>query len=150
MKVEKIVVETEELEITGATLLSVEEAEKLPKRYRKYPYLWWLRSPGTSRDSATDVYRDGSISILGNEVSNEDAVRPALKIENLESSNLKIGDVFVFGEKRFGIIDDNIALCLEDIGTCAFRNGWRAKDANDYEKSDVKKFVDDWFKEATK
>lgn len=149
MKVEKIVTETQDLEIVGATLLTIKETEKLQMRLRQYNNWWWLRSPDDDRSGVAHVHRDGSVYKYGYYVVNAyDAVRPALEIKNLESSAFDVGDVFIFGGKRFEVINSKTAFCLEDIGTCAFREDWRAEDANNYETSDVKKFVDDWFEKA--
>lgn len=155
MKVEKIITEVEDLDIVEATLLAW-EAESLPMRLRQYGNWWWLRVPNAFRNYALNSYAsnvdsDGSVDYSGLGVQFSDvAVRPALKVKNLSFSNLKIGDVFTFGGKRFEIISDEIAFCLDDIGTCAFRKDWQVVDANDYEKSDVKKFVDDWFNRVRK
>lgn len=151
MKVEKIITETQDLEITGATLLSTEEFEQVPQRLRGHSHWYWLRSKGPINSIAASVNIGGFAYDGGRTVyCNSGAVRPALIIENLESSGFQIGDVFIFDGKEFEIIDDDVAFCLEDIGACAFREDWRAEDANDYEKSDVKKFVDDWFMKESK
>ena len=151
MKVEKIITKAEELEITGATLLSIEEAKNLPLRLRQYDDWWWLRSPGYFSFLAAYVHNDGSVDNYGYGVSDSiDAVRPALKIKNLKSSNFQIGDVFIFGDKKFEIMREDYAFCLKNIGYHCFREDRRAIDANQYEKSDVKKFVDKWFKKGCK
>ena len=48
MKAEKIIKTTEsiELDIEEVTLLSVEEAQIVPKNVRAIGSFWWLRSPG--------------------------------------------------------------------------------------------------------
>lgn len=153
MKVEKIVTETQDLEIVDATLLAW-EAEKLPMTLRRYNKWWWLRLPNMLRtysanSYASVIYADGVVDYSGIGVHYGDVtVRPALEIKNLESSAFDVGDVFIFGGKRFEVINSKTAFCLEDIGTCAFREDWRAEDANNYETSDVKKFVDDWFEKV--
>lgn len=152
MKVKKIITSITELDldITGATLLTIKEAEKLPKRLRKYNELrwWWLRSPGYYYRHVAVVDIDGSIYDYGSYVScDRIAVRPVLTISNFKSSDLKIGDIFEFGGKQFEIISNDKAFCLTAIGEYAFRNDWEAQDADDYEKSDVKQFIDKWFKE---
>lgn len=134
------------LEITGATLLSVEEAKQLDKEILKASNSWWLGSRGYNVNNAACVYGDnGYVDDIGNNVEYSFGVRPALIISNLESSSLKIGDSITFGDHDFTIISDKHALCDDIIGRCAFREDWKAKDANDYEASDVKKYVDDWF-----
>lgn len=143
------------LEITEATLLTVEEAKKLPKRLLRHNSWWWLRSPvnyGHRSSYVTyvaTVSDDGSVYDSGIHVSTiGDAVRPALVISNIESSGLKIGDTFEFGGKIFEIISNDKAFCLTDIGTSAFRYGREVDNANDYEKSDIKIFIDEWFEKS--
>lgn len=136
------------LDVTGATLLTAEEAKTLPKEILAIGKWWWLQSPGYCSNHAADVCSDGSVNYHGYGVSSTNAVRPTLEIQNLEASNLNIGDVFRFGNKNFEIISDTKALCTESIGKCFFREDWQAEDANDYETSDVKTFVDDWYHHA--
>lgn len=140
-----------ELNITGATLLSIEEVVALPYYLRAYKNWWWLRSPGRQSYNAVLVNKGGRIYGYGYPVGiDDDAVRPVLQISNLEPTNLKIGDSIFFGEKEFEIISDELAFCKTDIGICCFREDCEAEDANDYEKSDIKKFVDKWFERALK
>lgn len=147
MKVNKIIKSTveEELEITGATLLSIEEAEEsLTEEERKHTCYYWLRSPGFNSSYAAHAYFDGEIDSYGYSVNNALAVRPALQITNLESSNLEIGDTFELGDFEFKVISDNLAwMHKQDIGGYVFNNYFN--NGNDYETSDVKKFVDKWF-----
>ncbi len=136
--------------IKCATLLSVKDAMCLlstaKRRYKRE--WWWLRSSDDNQGRGAFVFEDGSILYYGRCFNlAPHCVRPALII-NIESSNYKLGDTFIFGDKTFKIISDELAFCLEDIGYCCFRADWKAPDANDYEASDVKKFVDIWFKEA--
>ena len=134
------------LDITGITLLSIEEAKALPKKIRDIGKFWWLRSPGNGINSAVYVECDGDVYPCGYNVEKEYGVRPALII-NLESSNLKIGDKFKLAGQTWTVISERYALCDGIIGKHTFRNEWRASDANDYEKSDVKKFLENWARE---
>ena len=148
MNVDKIVTVKEDLDIIGATLLSIEEAKQLPIKLRRYHNWWWLRSPGYFSNYAVLVNSDNSIYGYGGSVDYRDSVvRPALEISILESSNLKIGDQFEFGEKLFQIVSSNLAFCLSDIGKHCFREDWQAQDANIYEKSDVNRYIDEWFEQ---
>jgi len=137
-------------DIAGITLLSIEEAKKLPAKLLNYDsdITWWLRSPGPS-SSVANVVIGGNI---GNDiyasVDRVCEVRPVLQIKDLKSSNLKIGDVFTFGDEEFKVISDKLALCLSDIGRSVFRKNKGAKDANEYRASDVRKYVSDWLNKA--
>lgn len=141
------VVEASDIKITAATLLSTEEAETLlTQEERAYNNWWWLRSPGYFQYYAANVYFDGSVFHGGYGVYDGDGcVRPALNI-NISSSNIKVGDVFMFGGKEFKVISPELAwMHKDDIWRCAFRKERTAPDANVYSASDVKKYVDAWF-----
>lgn len=149
MKVNKIFELTveEKLEFTGATLISIEEAkEYLTKREREYDFWWWLRSPGNNSSSAALVVSGGSIGGGGDYVNYTMAcVRPALQIKKLESSYFEIGDTFKMGDYEFKIISENLAwMYKQDIGCYAFNED--LKKGNNYKTSDVKKFIDKWFR----
>lgn len=133
------------LEITGATLLSTEEARQLDEKILKAPDVWWLRSHGDDDVSAACVNACGYVYDSGYDVRQCFGVRPALKLSNLEGSGLQIGGRFTFGDYNFTIISEKRALCNKIVWRSIFREDGGAKDANDYEASDVKKFVDDWF-----
>lgn len=147
--IRRIIAEEAELEITGATLLTVEEAKKLPSRLRVYKNWWWLKTRGNQNYNVTVVSKFGYINENGVCTDwDKGAVRPALEISHLKLSNLKIGDTFDFGCRRFEIISDNRAFCLEDIGDDYFNHCIEGEldDFNDYEESDIKKkIVDEWF-----
>lgn len=141
------------LKITGATLLSIEEAEALPDHLRRYTNWWWLRSPGIRHIYASYVNCTGYVNFnnYGEFVDDTgSSIRPALKIENLKSTGLKVGDSIIFNDREFEVISDTLAFCKTDIGANWFRKNSEAEDANDYEKSDIKKSVDGWFKKAKK
>lgn len=145
MKVDKITYTQEELEISGATLLSIEEAESLPLHLLEHDNgWWWLRSPSKVPNCVTTVFDDGTINYLGCDVRNQYFLRPALQISNLRS--WKIGDRFRFGNVEFEIISNDIAFCTTDIGRCEFGEvNYITFDANDYETSEAKKHIDAWF-----
>ena len=109
----------------------------------KIPEWWWLRSPGDSQDIAASVNSDGSLS--RNYVDHPyGVVRPALYILD---SDLCRGDKFWLAGHLWTVLSNNIALCDDSVGASCFRKDWRAKDANDYEKSDIRKRLYEWAEE---
>lgn len=76
-------------------------------------------------------------------MSSKFGVRPALGLSNLET--LQPGEKLKFSEQTFTYLGEGLALCDDFIGKYAFRENWKASDANIYETSDVKKYVDEWF-----
>lgn len=132
------------LDIVGATLLSTDEAEALPLRLRQYKSWWWLRSSIPYSDLAACVNYDGSVDCFASYIDDDGSdIRPALQIKNFENSNLEIGDILKFENKEFEIISDTLAFCTTDIGKHRFDT-----DHNNYEKSEVKKYVDEWFEKS--
>lgn len=145
--------------IKGITLLSAEEYEQFKNNIPSLNHSWWLRSPGDNgyakyvQGYAKYVQRGGYVDKYGAPISYQYvAVRPAL-ILNSESSRLKIKDEFKFGKQKWTVISDTYAICNDNIGERCFRAGCRAdwevedangENANDYEKSDVKEFIEDW------
>lgn len=139
-------------DVKGITLLSIEEAKKLPKSILAIDTWWWLRSPGNDvfPVAAAQVDRSGRIELDGTRVDGTFAVRPALKISNL--SNLKIGDVVeCLGMKWYyvgkGEDGDNLILSVEVIGEHCFNAVWEVwKDSvvNEFEGSDIQEYLNDW------
>ena len=129
--------------VTGVTLLSVEEARNLDKEILKADKDWWLRSHGHN-DYAAFVYSDyGDVNAYGNFVNRTLGLRPALEIS--KSSGYKIGESVDFGGHSFTIISDTYALCDDVMGECPFRHDFKADDANEYEASDIKRYIEYWF-----
>lgn len=87
---------------------------------------------------------DGYIYDNGLFVKYAHDIRPTLRVRNLGSLNLKVGTVVRINDCSYYVIPGDMLLSKESIGNCTFREDWWATDANVYEKSDIKKFVDDW------
>ncbi len=148
-KVRKIIHEIQpiDLEVEDITLLSIEEYEAaMAHTVVINNGAWWLRSPVIDDGNAACVVGlDGYVFGDGYDVGSHFGVRPALKV-NLASANLSIGDQIQFNGRTWTMINENTILCDVIVGDTAFRKNSRAKDANDYEKSDVKKWLHAWWK----
>ena len=150
IKADKHITQKIDIDIIGVTLLSAEEAEALPKEIRSIDKYWWLRSPGYFNYLAMYVRGDGSVDYNGDDVNYDGfGVRPALEVGYermcLVNPRLDRGDKINLAGHTWTVISGQYILCDDIIGKCAFRTDWKGSDANDYEKSDVKKFLDDWF-----
>ena len=146
MKVDKIITTTikMDIDIKGITLLSREEytAYKDLMSHDNWIYAnWWLRSPGNSTGTVAVAHDNGWGLITDNIVRNRNAVRPTLLIAN---HNLNTGDNFILADKEWTVISDTLAICNGIIGRYYFRFDWKDDNANDYEASDVKKFLEEW------
>lgn len=137
-------IEIEESDIYNATLLSIEEAKKLPKKVREYDGSWWLRSPGSNIYFAAVVDFSSDLFKYGYNVINDSiSVRPAFTIRGLKSKNLKLySKVFING-KEFIIIGKDTVL-YDDKPIRHYFNKAMGQ-GNDYKTSDIRKFVENDF-----
>ena len=146
MIVEQQITTAKEIEVqfTEITLLSKEEylANKDLISLRSW---WWLRSPYPETSSyAGFVYDDGYISY--DPTGSEDVyVRPALRYD-LKSCNLRPGDKVEIAGYLWTVLRGGLILCDEIAGSVPFRKDYKAEDANIYETSDVKKYIEEWAK----
>lgn len=155
-----------DIEILDVGLLTVEEAEELPKELYESYNRWWVH-PDVNNDSVSLAYADGIGNVfLSDCITRDFSVRPAL---TFNSEILKVGDKFSFtnphGDVRltFTVISENKAFCDISVKEMPYkycyripssemwRDGkWRdvgsgkeipVNELNNYEKSDVYKYL---------
>lgn len=146
----KHIVTTEpvELDIAEVTMLSSEEYLEAKAWIPPIYEYWWLRSLHINNDHMAGVVAaNGRLLGRDTDSSGSFSVRPALRIRNLASQHLKIGDVIELAGYTWTIISDDTAICDVVVGKSCFREDWQAPDANAYDKSDVKKWLENWAKE---
>lgn len=135
-------------DIAEVTLLSKEEFEQYEDVIQKsayWSYWWWLRSPDAH--SACSAAMVNNFGYVDYEFVHNTAgrIRPVLRIPNLRYSNFKIGDRFGFIDNNiWTVISDELALCDNTIGRTCFRANWEAPDANDYNVSNIKYWLEEW------
>lgn len=139
MQIDKVIYKKQKENFEGLTLLSSDEYNKYEDDIPMINKYWWLRSPGYSSDYAPYVRSVGSLYYSSVD-STDGSVRPAL-ILNPESS-LIVGDKFKYYDHNWTVISAKYALCDEEFCCMAFREHWAANDANDYEASDIKLYLD--------
>lgn len=146
MKVNWLVVTKKEadLDIAEVTLLSAEEYEAAKDVIPMRDEFWWLRSPCSEGSNRAGFVDDrGRLDFDG--VDNEYVgVRPALRIRKLRSSNLSRGDKFELARHVWTIVSDSLALCDDIVGYTRFRKDWKDEEANDYESSDIRAWLECW------
>ena len=154
MFAERLIVERVDIPIEGITLLSVEESQKLSKDILHCESDdWWLRSPGNSDDKAAVVRGlDDCVDQDGCSVDDEYGVRPALRVHPFHSNpyGVRIGDTIRLFGYKWTVISDTLLLCNDLVDDIPFRKNGKAEDTNDYEKSDIKKWLENWYKEQSK
>ena len=135
--------------IQEITLLSIEEAERLPKTILGLSSVdsWWLRSPGKENKDAAFVYPDGVIKSSGYIVSyTAYSVRPALRISQFDFSKLKIGDIIECLEQEWYYVGDDLILSKDIISHQCFNKNVYRKEPNKFQGSDIQKYLQNWLK----
>lgn len=120
-------------------LLSAEEYEKYKDKIPHINCWWWLRSPGINSSIAAGVHYDGSVFYHGGSVYSAvgAAVRPVLRIS--DGRKYKIGERVMYYNFPWIIIDKNLAIAEVPIAFHRFD-----EKSNDYENSEIKKFLNNW------
>lgn len=131
-------------DVVSADLLSIEEVENLPKWITANGYVWWLRSLGQLSANIAFVNRGGSVDRFGNHFENSRliTVRPALTVKNLPV--LEIGETVKVLDKSAQYIGNNKVLLCDFLFRSLFD-----EESTDYETSEVKQKIDDWFNAKT-
>ena len=140
-------------------LLTIEEALKLPKEilrcevpkgFNGYTVdekcCWWLRSPGYDKNAAF-VNTNGFINAYGDNVYNECAIRPILRIDQSLLYSLprtKKGYVKCAGIKWIDISSYLGEPCLLKK-KCLEKTDQFDEKTNNYEQSKIKAFLENWF-----
>lgn len=144
MKALKYIPTDIEIEITDISLLTLKEAEKLPKSIREYYNYWWLQTPANDSIFAATVHDDGAVVNHSSFVYyNKNAVRPAITISNLKDLGVSVGDTITIQNKKYVVISDDKVLYDDEIVYHRFDGS-----TSDYEKSEIKKVVDEWLNES--
>ena len=128
------------------TLLSKDEAKKLPKAMRKFDGFWWLMDKGSNWrnwDLAASVNEDGSINSYGSRVDILGRVRPKIVVCDDIVSDLQFGDTTNLLGVEWIFIGDNSLMSKEEIGYSKF-NERASSVSNTYEGSQIQKYLQDW------
>ena len=127
-------------------LLSIEEYEKYKDKIPQINCLWWLRSPGYCQPYASYVGKFDGFPARGCGVSSiERSVRPAVRYDLINSYSIGWIDAlnFFYCGIAWRIIDKDIAIAKEPISIHRFD-----EKSNDYENSEIRKFLLDWHKKT--
>ena len=144
MNVDKIVTSTTtiSLNVTGITLLSVEEYYTNKAVIPVVDGSWWLRLTGGYVDFSAYAYERTQVEEDGRQAGeSEYGVRPVLVVSG---DSLAAGDKIIFRDMTWTKICTGVILCDEIIDYMMFREDLTAMDANIYEASDVKDYLEQW------
>lgn len=122
-------------DIEQITLLTIEQAEKVPKNVLARNDWWWLRTAGQHPNFAAFVDEDGDIYEEGFIVYHAyNGVRPAFRITGV---SLDFNELVYIGKLPCTAIDKDLVLANELI--CDHRFG---RETNDWETSEIKAFIE--------
>ena len=127
--------------ITNVTLLSKEEYEEYKDNIPENGQFWWLRSPGSTATHAAMVHRDNYIVNIN--VNMSMPVRPILECD-LDSTGLQIGNKVRLANRNWTVFNGNMFICDTSVGSSVFNPDQNAEDANVYETSEIKTWLDNW------
>ena len=130
------------MKINEVTLLSIEEYESCKEYIKPLDEWWWLCTLGYNNNfdivCVAPENRYAAFDFA--------SVRPALRV-NPKSTDIVPGKEYQLYGQTWTAISDSLLLCDQGIKQMPFRKDVKAEDANDYEKSDAKRFLDSWAKE---
>lgn len=116
------------------TLLTLEQAEKLPTAMLQRDCWWWLQGPSDLAFVAVAFSYDGSECVYRNVRSDCTGVVPAFQINNLRA---KFGDKVYVGKLCCTVVGDNLVLSDKIVCEHCFD-----KATNDWKKSELKAFIE--------
>ena len=103
---------------------------------------WWLYPSNPIETDDMECVDPIDKEVYGCDVGDDYAVRPVLVVK---SHNFQIDDEVEFGKKLWTYIGGNYLLCNTAFCEMAFK---KDRDSLDYESSDIKKYLDNWLKNA--
>lgn len=113
---------------------------------------YWLSTSGYCASTRNNYVmtvdpHTGEVNEAGFMVRAAFDIRPVLVCSNLMTKH-KIGDKIHFADSNltYTIISETKALADFSLGQMPFRREFHAEDANDFEKSDIKRWLDNWAK----
>lgn len=121
-----------------AELMTISEAQNTDKKLLLNNSHYFLKNQGNDQYSVAYIDYSGWINKYGTSIFNDMAIRPILHILDLNDN--KIGYTFKINKYYFKIINETCAIIQGSLGYNRFDS-----ESNDYEKSEAKQIVDNWF-----
>lgn len=161
---------TDNLGVRKVTLLGTREAMNIEQKHLSNYGCYWLNTAQDETDNPEHnrvicIDGDGKLKLDGQQVDQPLGIRPVIEIANLKFLGKGEGDKIKYAGHDWTIIrigndDPYQALCDDIIGDCAFRDydeidmeagkftkdgkSYPIEELNNYEKSNVKSFVENW------
>lgn len=136
------------IDVKDITLLTLAEYEAY-KEYipRSFDGAWWLRTPAKKPKYAKKPHMcvvDWTL-VDTRPIAESCGVRPAMVFE---ADQIEVGDNFELLDWGWTVIADGLAICDQVVYNSAFQGVWNEADADCYETSHVKNYLDRWLADA--
>ena len=133
------------IKLKDVTIPSGEEIERWTSRIPSENKWYWLRSADKEQGIAGIAGKNNKINAYGDDVDNKNGVRPLLLFDT-EDCDLISGAKITKNEVVYTVISSGVMIADKIVGTTHFNSTKDSDVSNDYSKSDVKKWLDDWAK----
>ena len=133
------------IKLKDVTIPSGEEIERWTSRIPSENKWYWLRSADKEQGIAGIAGKNNKINAYGDDVDNKNGVRPLLLFDT-EDCDLISGAKITKNEVVYTVISSGVMIADKIVGTTYFNSAKDSEVSNDYSKSDVKKWLDDWAK----
>ena len=149
MEARKVVYERFPIDVKEITLLTLAEYEAY-KEYipRSFDGAWWLRTPAKKPKYAKKPHMclvDYKALVDTRPIAESCGVRPAMVFE---ADQIEVGDNFELLDRGWTVIADGLAICDQVVYHSEFQGVWNEADADCYETSRVKNYLDRWLADA--
>ena len=149
MEATKVIYERFPIDVKEITLLTLAKYKAYKERVpRSFDGAWWLRTPAKKPKYAKKPHMcvvDYKALVDTRPIDESCGVRPAMVFE---ADRIAVGDSFELFDWGWTVIADGLAICNQVVYNCAFQGVWNEVDADCYETSLVKWYLDRWLADA--
>ncbi|MBO4420575.1 MAG: hypothetical protein J5783_01985 [Lachnospiraceae bacterium] len=131
------------IKINEITLPSREEITKWSAFIPSENKWYWLRTAGGEQGVADIAGKGNKINGYGDEVDNKNGVRPLICFDT-DGFEVMPGAKLIKNDVTYTVISSGVMISDKIVGSTHFCGSKDFEEANDFAKSDVKVWLDDW------
>lgn len=133
------------IKINEITLPSKEEITNWSAFIPSENKWYWLRTAGGEQGVADIAGKGNKINGYGDEVDNKNGVRPLIYFDT-DGFEVMPGAKLIKNDVTYTVISSGVMIADKIVGSTHFSASKDSDEANDYAKSDIKVWLDDWAK----
>ena len=131
------------IKVNEITLPSKDEIEKWSEFIPSESKWYWLRTSGKEPGVADIAGKNNKINGYGDEVDNKNGVRPLVMFDT-DGFEPMPGAKLIKNEVTYTVISSGVMIADKIVGSTHFCASKDSEESNDYVKSDVKTWLEDW------